>query len=501
MARIIGDVEVMGVGVREFTIETWDTILLSLSLRVTILVFDPDLTILALLPVAAAMLLAKAAGRWVAGRTTASREANGSLTTAFQEQLSGIRVLRLFGRSSVAVRKVDELSGTYADANLSLVNLSSGLRPVYTTIMTAGVLLVVWQSGHNVFSGAMTLGAFVAYLELYLRFVNRGFRVPQMINSIQAGTSAYSRIKSLLAQPPPLRYEPPRASFHAGHMAGINEPGPQRPGVTSGPVAVSVQGVTFSYLAGSDPALRDISLNITAGSLVAITGPVGSGKSAIAKALLELYPLESGQVLLDGIPLEDIPAAARVGYLGQDLHLFSGTLRGNILLGSVSFNGKGTGTDTVLNSAISCAVLEEDLQALHAGLETEIGELGIRVSSGQRERIALSGAMAASAPSTPGSLILDDPFSAVDIDAESKIIAGLRNLFGPSAPSQQRCAIVLFSHRLSAFPQEDQVVVLENWSILEQRTHEELSETGGLYSRIYQVSRRMESPWVSYGPS
>jgi len=134
MARIIGDVEVMGVGVREFTIETWDTILFSLSLMVAILVFDPDLTILALLPVPAAMLLAKAAGRWVAGRTTASREANGSLTTALQEQLSGIRVLRLFGRSSVAVRKVDELSGTYADANLSLVKLRSGLRPVYTTI-------------------------------------------------------------------------------------------------------------------------------------------------------------------------------------------------------------------------------------------------------------------------------------------------------------------------------------------------------------------------------
>ena len=324
----------------------------------------------------------------------------------------------------------------------------------------------MWQGGHNVLSGAMSSGYFMAYLELYLRFVNRGFRVPQMINSIQAGTSAYSRIKSLLAQPPPLRYEPPRASFHAGHMAGINEPGPQRPGVTSGPVAVSVQGVTFSYLAGSDPALRDISLNITAGSLVAITGPVGSGKSAIAKALLELYPLESGQVLLDGIPLEDIPAAARVGYLGQDLHLFSGTLRGNILLGSVSFNGKGTGTDTVLNSAISCAVLEEDLQAFPAGLETEIGELGIRVSGGQRQRIALSRAMAASAPSTPGLLILDDPFSAVDIDAESKIIAGLRTLFGPSAPSQQRCTIVLFSHRLSAFPQEDQVVVLANWTIL-----------------------------------
>lgn len=490
MARIIGDVEVMGVGVREFTIETWDTILFSLSLMVAMLVFDPDLTILALLPVPAAMLLAKAAGRWVAGRTTASREANGSLTTALQEQLSGIRVLRLFGRSGVAVRKVDELSGTYADANLSLVKLRSGLRPVYTTIMTAGVLFVVWQGGHNVLSGAMTLGAFVAYLELYLRFVNRGFRVPQMINSIQAGAAAYSRIKPLLTPPPPLRHEPPRASFHAGHVAGINEPSPQRPEVTSGPMAVSLQRVTFSYLAGADPALHDISLGIPAGSLVAITGPVGSGKSAMAKALLGLYPLESGQVLLDGIPLEDIPPAeraARVGYLGQDPHLFSGTVRRNILLGSDSINGNGT--DTVLNSAISCAVLEDDLQAFPSGLETEIGELGIRVSGGQRQRIALSRAMASSAPSTPGLLILDDPFSAVDIDTESKIIAGLRNLFGPSAPSQQRCTIVLFSHRLSAFPQADQVVVLESGSILEQGTHTELSEAGGLYARIYQAQR------------
>src|SRR6267142_6502474 len=300
MARIIGDVEVLGVGLREFTIETWDTILFSVSLMVAMLVYDLHLTVLALLPVPIAMLLAKATGRWVASRTTTSREANASLTTALQEQLAGIRVLRLFGRTGAAVERVDTLSGEQADTNLALVRLRGGLRPVYTTLMTAGVLFVVWQGGEKTVNGAMTVGAFITYLELYLRFVNRGFRVPQMINSMQGGAAAYARLRPLLAPPPPLANEPPGASFRAGHVAGIQESVPAPPAVPTGPVAVSFHGVTFRYSTATAPALHDLWLDIPAGALVAVTGPVGSGKSALARALLGLYPLASGQVLVDG---------------------------------------------------------------------------------------------------------------------------------------------------------------------------------------------------------
>src|ERR671937_481435 len=337
MARIIGDVEVLGVGVREFSIETWDTVLFSLSLVVAMLVYDVTLTVLALLPVPVAMLLAKATGRWVAGRTTAARQANASLTTALQEQLAGIRVLRLFGRTGSAVKRVDTLSGEQADANLALVRLRGGLRPVYTTLMSAGVLFVVWQGGEKVVNGAMTVGAFIAYLELYLRFVNRGFRLPQMINSIQGGAAAYARLRPLLAPPLSFASEPPGASFRAGHMVGMHEPAPALPAVPTGPVAVSLQGVTFRYSTATAPALCDIWLDIPAGALVAVTGPVGAGKSALARALLGLYPLEAGQVLLDGCPLDTMPAAeraARTGYLPQDSYLFSGTVRENIVLGS-----------------------------------------------------------------------------------------------------------------------------------------------------------------------
>jgi ABC-type multidrug transport system fused ATPase/permease subunit len=498
MARIIGDVEVLGVGVREFTIETWDTILFSLSLMAAMLVYDLHLTVLALLPVPLAMLLAKATGRWVAGRTTASRQANASLTTALQEQLAGIRVLRLFGRTGTAVERVDTLSGQQAEANLALVRLRGGLRPVYTTLMTSGVLLVVWQGGEKAVSGAMTVGAFVAYLELYLRFVNRGFRVPQMINSIQGGAAAYARLRPLLAPPPPLASEPPGASFRAGHIAGIQEPAPAPPAVPAGPLAVSLQGVSFRYSTATAAALRDIWLDIPAGAMVAVTGPVGSGKSALARALLGLYPLEAGQVRVDGRPLQEIPVAeraARIGYLPQDPSLFSGTVRDNILLGSATLcqaqdhAPDGAKGPSLLELAVSCAALGEDLRTFPAGLETEIGELGIRVSGGQRQRIALARAMAASGRLTPGLLVLDDPFSALDLDTEAEVVAGLRQVFGPAQSYARRCTIVLFSHRLSAFPQADLVVVLDRGRILAQGTHAELSAGNGLYARIYRAQR------------
>lgn len=498
MARIVGDVEVLGVGVRELTIEIWDTVLFSLSFIVALLLIDAKLTLLSLIPVPVAMVLAHVTGRWIAGRTTKAREANADLTSALQEYLVGVRVLRLFGRAGAAVERVRRLSGRFAERNLQLVRVKGGLQPLYAMIMTSGVVLIVWQGGERVIAGLMTVGTFVAYLELFLRFVNRGHRIPQLVNSLQSGAAAYARLRPLLAPARTVAGEPRLASFRAGHVAGGDRPRVPAAESRRGPPALSLRNVTVQYPGSPAPALRGIDLEIPPGALVAVTGPVGSGKSTLARAILGVYPVTSGTLLLDGTSLADLPAARRrglIGYLPQDAALFSGSVRRNI-----AFDPGGLrGDDGVPGWAVRLAALEDDVAGFPKGLDTEIGESGVRISGGQRQRLGLARALAAAAPRVPGLLVLDDPFSAVDVATEAAIVASLRHALGPAAPPEQRTTTVLCSHRLAGFPYADIVVVLEGGRVVETGTHAGLLAAEGLYARIFSAQRVAESRLAEAG--
>ena len=497
MARITGDVDVMGAGVREFTIEIWDTVLFSISMIVAMLMFDAGLTALALVPVPVAMLVAHATGRWVHERTTAARAANAVLTAALHEQLNGVRVLRLFGRAATAVERIEVLSRRQADANLAVARLQGGLRPAYTAMMTAGVVLLVWQGGERVVAGALTLGAFVAYLQLFLRFVERGFRVPQLVNSIQRAGAAYARLRPLLAPPLSVAGEPPRASFQARHVAGLEAVEPAMPPALGRPVRVTLEGVTFRYPGASAPALRDVSLDVPAGAFVGVTGAVASGKSALARAVLGLYPLEGGRILLDGRPLADVPRdrrAAWTGYLPQDPFLFSGSVRENVMLTVGGDEAPPSDADERrLATAVERAALDADLRGFSDGLDTQIGELGIRLSGGQRQRVALARGLASPAEGRPALLVLDDPYSAVDLHTEAAIAEGLRAAYGPDAPSGEQATVVICSHRLATFPLLDHVIVLDGGEIVEQGTHATLLAADGLYARIFHAQHRVET--------
>ena len=457
MSRIISDVEVVGIGVRELTVETWDTLLLCLSLVVTLLIMSPALSLVALAPVPFAMALALASGRWVAQRTRGAREANGRLAEGIHGSILATRLVRLLGHGAATLARLERLSRGVAQANVGATRLRAGLQPVYSLLMTAGVVLVVWRGAENVVAGAMSTGALVAYLEIFLRFVARGPRIPQLVNSLQSGAAAFERLRGLL----------PDAA------AAAPPPGPAQEPVAGGPTRVSLAAVTFRYPGASRAALRDISLDIPAGSIVVVTGPVGSGKSALARALVGLLPIEGGTIRRE-------PALASVGYLAQDPHLFSGTFADNVALGADA--GR-------VDAAIAIAGLEPDVRSFANGIDTEIGELGVRVSGGQGQRIALARALAAPPDGPPGLLVLDDPFSAVDVDTEAKIIDALRSAFGATAPPERRATIVLCTHRLAACPHADRVILLDGGRVAEAGTHRELLVADGGYAHIYRAQR------------
>jgi ATP-binding cassette, subfamily B, multidrug efflux pump len=255
---------------------------------------------------------------------------------------------------------------------------------------------------------------------------------------------------------------------------------------------VALRSLTFRYPGAESCALRNLDLDIPPGALVGITGPVGSGKSALARAILGLHPVESGAVLVDGrTPSELTPAdrAGLIGYLPQDPLLFSGSLRENLTLRGE----EALRDDRPLVHAVRLADLGEDLQGFPSGFSTEVGELGVRLSGGQRQRIGLARAIAAGAPGLPGLLVLDDPFSAVDVATEARIVASLRATFGPAAPQRDRVTIVLCSHRLAAFPYADLVVVLQDGRVAASGTHAELLAESALYARIFQAQANVDA--------
>lgn len=251
--------------------------------------------------------------------------------------------------------------------------------------------------------------------------------------------------------------------------------------------------VSFAYPGSAAPAVLDVDFEVAPGALVAVTGPVGSGKSALARLAAGLYPPDAGTVEIGGQSVTALDAALRaatVGYLGQEPQVFSGTVVENITMWASP--SADADLSPAATRAAATAALQQDLAGMPRGMATQIGELGVRVSGGQRQRIALARALAA-AGQVPGLLVLDDPFSAVDVHTEAAIVASLRDAFGPAVAEHQRATILLFSHRLAAFPLADIVVVLDAGRVIEKGSHAELAAAGGLYARIARAQARMEA--------
>ena len=384
-----------------------------------------------------------------------TREKIAAITGYLQESLSGIRVVRAFGQEHRHIARFGELNDENRDANLKTVYLNAAYFPAVeflSALVTVEILII---GGIEAINGNTSTGVVFAFIAALNNFFDPIQQLSQLYTTYQSGMAALDKIFDLLDEPPELVDRPDALELPA--IRG----------------ELRFDDVSFRYRDDDGPwALRDIDLAIPPGQTIALVGETGAGKSTFAKLVARFYDPTEGSVRVDGHDLRDITAhslRSQMGIVPQEGFLFSGTVRENIAF------GRPDASDDDIAAAARAVGADGFIAALEHGYDTQVGERGVQLSAGQRQLLAFARALVAD----PRILVLDEATSNVDVHTESLIEQGLRRLVAG------RTAIVI-AHRLSTIRHAGRIVVLENGTIVEQGTHDELLAAEGRYWQLYR---------------
>jgi ATP-binding cassette subfamily B protein len=387
------------------------------------------------------------------------REQVGALNQRLSNNIGGITTIKAFTAEAFEVGQIDQESAAYRDANRSAIRISSAFVPLIRIVILFGFTATLLYGGLEAVEGRLSVGTYSVLVFLTQRLLWPLTRLGETLDQYQRAMASTSRVMGLLDTP---------LEIHRG----------TRPlDVSSVRGGIEIENVTFAYGTGR-PVLRDISLSIPEGQTLGVVGTTGSGKSTLVKLLLRLYPLKEGQITLDNIStseirLEDLRSV--IGLVSQDVFLFHGTVRENILYGSWDAD-----TEEVERAA-RLAEAHDFIQQLPDRYDTVVGERGQKLSGGQRQRIAIARAIL----KDPPVLILDEATSAVDNETEAAIQRSLEHI------SRDRTTIAI-AHRLSTIRAADEICVLERGRVIELGTHDELIDLGGLYAALWRVQTGSE---------
>lgn len=386
-------------------------------------------------------------------RTKENQDAMGKMSERTLSSLAGTRVIRSFALVDSELAAFEQSNADYRAKSLALARLRGAMMPVVGSISAVSSLVVYFYGGTLIGRNELLPGDFIAFSIALQRLAWPLMAIGFVAAIIQRGRAGYARLKEVLDAKPEI-------------VGGTADPSTPPQG------AIEVRNLSFAY--GTKPILKDVSFEVQAGRSLAIVGRTGSGKTTLAALMPRLLATPRGSVFLDGADICDLSlnrVRKNVGYAQQDAFLFSTTVANNIGYSLDDVEEKEA-LELVRGAAKEAEVLAE-IELLPEGFDTVVGERGVQLSGGQRQRIALARALLRK----PSLLVLDDPLSAVDAKTEHAILQAIER-------QKRDRTVILITHRIAAAKRCDQIVVLEEGTITERGSHEELLRLGGTYANF-----------------
>jgi ATP-binding cassette subfamily B protein len=413
------------------------------------------LTLITLIPLPLISYLVYKVGKIVHERYEDIQEHFGTITTLAQENIAGIRVIKSYVREDYEIEKFRKVNFEYFIKNIKLAKVQSLTYPLMILITGISIILVIWYGGYQVIKGTMTLGQLTSFL-IYLGYlIWPMIAFGWIINLTQRAAASMDRLLEVMRVQPQIR-DTEETDFSIKQING----------------EIEFKDVWFKYPDSENYVLKGVSFKVEQGQTVGIVGYTGSGKTTLVNLIPRLFDPDKGEVLIDGVNVKKIPLKVlrgSIGYVQQDVFLFSDTVKNNI-----TFGVDGVDEDKIISVAKIAHIYDEVMEFPNK-FDTIVGERGITLSGGQKQRVGLARALI----KEPKILILDDSFSSVDAYTEEMILKNLKEY-------RKGRTTIIISHRITAVKDADFIIVLDDGEIVESGTHDELIELGGIYAELYQ---------------